>query len=71
MRDIIHKTAKEAMEHSETHDTIAYCEDNEDNRSTLLAEADMWGHADGESEYWKSTEGSEYEMDWRVHILED
>ncbi|MFA7000439.1 MAG: hypothetical protein WC241_05025 [Candidatus Paceibacterota bacterium] len=65
---MIYQTAKDAIEHSISHDGIAYCEDSEENRDYLSSEADDYTESNDCMEYWADADDSDGKMEWRVHI---
>jgi hypothetical protein len=67
-------TAQEAIKHSIDYDTIAFCENTEENRDFLAMECDDSAEGNDELEYWADAEdsnGTDGNMEWRVHIVID
>lgn len=66
------KTAKEAIQHSVDHDTIAFCENTDENREYLATECDDYTDSNEGYEYWSDAEesdGTDGKMEWRVHVI--
>ena len=66
------ETAKEAIQHSADRDTIAFCENTDENTEYLVSECDDWTESNEGYEYWADADGSDGtdgKMEWRVHVI--
>jgi hypothetical protein len=65
------KTAKAAIDRSESHDEIVTIDYDADAFAALKAASSDYASADGVTEFWRNDPDSETAMTWRVHMRDE